>query len=340
MKTDNKLYWKTATEPVENIVVRLVLDIYADNDNLYVGLEKISGESPECWETYTDITVNCNALPSFHAYVDSRDCNRHVYDFLVRNRIAEPTGHEYQGFRMFRFNPERLKELSPEQFGSISLNSTGQEHTIKEFVYREERFPLRIIRNDHGKYLIATERLEKALEEGVRNLDATANELLESICLFCSGQELHSLTDTELIERINGQYSEHQSTSVMKKEYKESIQKYAIYLIDEKMREYDDTAIGIAIDAYKDGLNDAISLLWHDVKEPPAMEKDILAEDATGRCRTVKFHPEKWNDTVKAFKVKRWAYMDDLIPGKIKQADVIIPARQEDISCFNKFQKS
>ncbi len=126
----------------------------------------------------------------------------------------------------------------------------------------------------------------------------------------------------------------------MKKKYEESIQKYAIYLIDEKMREYDDTAIGIAIDAYKDGLNDAISLLWHDVKEPPAMEKDIMAEDATGRCRTVKFHPEKWYDTVKAFKVKRWAYMDDLIPGKIKQADVIIPARQEDISCFNKFQKS
>lgn len=85
MKTDNKLYWKTATEPVENIMVRLVLATYADNDNLYVGLEKISGESPECWETYTDITVNCNALPSFHAYVDSRDCNRHVYDFLGVN---------------------------------------------------------------------------------------------------------------------------------------------------------------------------------------------------------------------------------------------------------------
>ena len=35
MKKDNKLYWKTATEPVENIVVRLVLATYADNDNLY-----------------------------------------------------------------------------------------------------------------------------------------------------------------------------------------------------------------------------------------------------------------------------------------------------------------
>ena len=29
MKKDNKLYWKTATEPVENIVVRLVLATYA-----------------------------------------------------------------------------------------------------------------------------------------------------------------------------------------------------------------------------------------------------------------------------------------------------------------------
>lgn len=35
MKTDNKLYWKTATEPVENIMVRLVLATYADNDNLF-----------------------------------------------------------------------------------------------------------------------------------------------------------------------------------------------------------------------------------------------------------------------------------------------------------------
>ena len=50
---------------MENIVVRLVLATYADNDNLYVGLEKISGESPECWETYTDITVNCN--PCHHS---------------------------------------------------------------------------------------------------------------------------------------------------------------------------------------------------------------------------------------------------------------------------------
>ena len=50
-------------------------------DNLYVGLESRSKENPECWESYTDITVNLNSLPPFHAYVDNRDCNRHVHDF-------------------------------------------------------------------------------------------------------------------------------------------------------------------------------------------------------------------------------------------------------------------
>lgn len=107
MNKSNTLYWKTATDPAERIEVRLVLNSYIDNDNLYVGLESRSKENPECWESYTDITVNLNSLPPFHAYVDNRDCNRHVHDFLTSNRIAEPAGFEYQGFRMFRFNPDR-----------------------------------------------------------------------------------------------------------------------------------------------------------------------------------------------------------------------------------------
>ena len=39
MNKSNTLYWKTATEPAERIEVRLVLNSYIDNDNLYVGLE-------------------------------------------------------------------------------------------------------------------------------------------------------------------------------------------------------------------------------------------------------------------------------------------------------------
>ena len=39
MNKSNTLYWKTATDPAERIEVRLVLNSYIDNDNLYVGLE-------------------------------------------------------------------------------------------------------------------------------------------------------------------------------------------------------------------------------------------------------------------------------------------------------------
>lgn len=134
MNKSNTLYWKTATDPAERIEVRLVLNSYIDNDNLYVGLESRSKENPECWESYTDITVNLNSLPPFHAYVDNRDCNRHVYDFLTSNRIAEPAGFEYQGFRMFRFNPDRLKELAPEQFKTISAKLPPQDDMIKDII--------------------------------------------------------------------------------------------------------------------------------------------------------------------------------------------------------------
>ena len=57
MNKSNTLYWKTATDPAERIEVRLVLNSYIDNDNLYVGLESRSKENPGCWESYTDITV-------------------------------------------------------------------------------------------------------------------------------------------------------------------------------------------------------------------------------------------------------------------------------------------
>ena len=51
-------YTHLATDPTERIEVRLVLNSYIDNDNLYVGLESRSKENPECWESYTDIILS------------------------------------------------------------------------------------------------------------------------------------------------------------------------------------------------------------------------------------------------------------------------------------------
>ena len=186
MNKSNTLYWKTATDPAERIEVRLVLNSYIDNDNLYVGLESRSKENPECWESYTDITVNLNSL-------------------LTSNRIAEPAGFEYQGFRMFRFNPDWLKELAPEQFKTISAKLPPQDDMIKDIIYQERHFPLRTVQDIHGIYLVSSKELEESLIEGVQNLDAAAYELLDGICLFCSTQELRYLTDAELIETIYAQ---------------------------------------------------------------------------------------------------------------------------------------
>ena len=48
MNKSNTLYWKTATDPAERIEVRLVLNSYIDNDNLYAGLESRSKDNYCC----------------------------------------------------------------------------------------------------------------------------------------------------------------------------------------------------------------------------------------------------------------------------------------------------
>ena len=76
---------------------------------------------------------------------------------------------------------------------------------IKDIIYQGRHFPLRTVQDIHGIYLVSSKELEESLIEGVRNLDAAANELLDGICLFCSTQELRYLTDAELIETIYAQ---------------------------------------------------------------------------------------------------------------------------------------
>ena len=103
---------------------------------------------------------------------------------------------------MFRFNPDRLKELAPEQFKTISAKLPPQDDMIKEIVYRKERYPIRTIYDDEETFTVSTKELEESLIEGIGIQDTTAKKLLDGICLFCSIQELRYLTDAELIEKI------------------------------------------------------------------------------------------------------------------------------------------
>ncbi|GAA6360712.1 hypothetical protein I160019C6_18090 [Bacteroides uniformis] len=55
---------------------------------------------------------------------------------------------------MFRFNPDRLKELAPEQFKTISAKLPPQDDMIKDIIYQERHFPLRTVQGKRlSKYI-------------------------------------------------------------------------------------------------------------------------------------------------------------------------------------------
>lgn len=68
--------------------------------------------------------------------------------------------------------------------------------------YNDRQYPVRKIKDAYGFYILSTPELEKALREGEQQGDAEAAEMRESICHFCTEEEMSQLTDEEMIEDI------------------------------------------------------------------------------------------------------------------------------------------
>lgn len=205
MCTNNKLYWNSVLYPEGKVEVQVTLANYADNDNLYVGLICPCEDNGNDWEPFTDLTINQHSLPPFHAYVDNRDYNRGAHEFLIRYAIAEPTDFPFpghNGFRLFKFNADRLKELAPEYYPMIARKLPPDKNTAETMEYKNHRYPVRKIKDPYGFYIISTPELENALCQGERQGDTEAAEIRESICHFCTEEEIGQLTDEELIEDI------------------------------------------------------------------------------------------------------------------------------------------
>ena len=111
----NKLVFESRFFP-EGVEVRLLLNNYVDNNNLYIGLLSPSEDNPGEWDHFTDITINIETLPPFHGYIDTRDSNEGVDLFLMLNGIARPACKHLNGFGLYKFNEQKLKELVPEFF--------------------------------------------------------------------------------------------------------------------------------------------------------------------------------------------------------------------------------
>ena len=66
----------------------------------------------------------------------------------------------------------------------------------------------------------------------------------------------------------------------------------------------------------KDNIVD-LSEAFHNAAETPDMRGDLLYESPFGRCGVLNMLPlcdEEWSHFKRVYKIRRWAYIDDLLP--------------------------
>ena len=101
------------------IKVTPVLNMYRDNDNLYVGLTSYD-EDLEAEDNYCDLTVNVYKLPYLHSAIDTTYSGEAKLKFLQEQGFGELTGNSLRSgfctYPVFRFNEDKLREIDPETF--------------------------------------------------------------------------------------------------------------------------------------------------------------------------------------------------------------------------------
>lgn len=99
--------------------VAVALNMYRDNNNLYVGLEEYDAEY-DFWDSFCDVTVNIRTLPFLESAINVEFGGQEKIDFLIQNGFGELTDKKLRSgfleFPVFRFNAEKLKEFDPEFF--------------------------------------------------------------------------------------------------------------------------------------------------------------------------------------------------------------------------------
>lgn len=76
---------------------------------------------------------------------------------------------------------------------------------IGTLIYEERSYPVREITEDNGNvFRVSVEKLEDELLDGIRNCNGEAIELDESICYYCTEEQIKGMSDAEIIEMIYG----------------------------------------------------------------------------------------------------------------------------------------
>lgn len=95
------------------------INMYKDNDNLYLGLY-CQDKGGEYWEPFCDVTVNTVSLAYLESAVDTNNNGAKIVDFLEANGFGQRTPYVVSSgfctFPIFKFNEDRLKEIDPKVF--------------------------------------------------------------------------------------------------------------------------------------------------------------------------------------------------------------------------------
>lgn len=69
--------------------------------------------------------------------------------------------------------------------------------------YHEKSYPVREVNDEKDSYVLSVVELEKELLEGMQNSDPFAFELDESIYFYCTGEQIRTLSDEEILEMVD-----------------------------------------------------------------------------------------------------------------------------------------
>ncbi len=97
------------------VTLELEINAYRNSNRMYIGLVEVGGEYPE---HFADLTVNISApCPNYCGYVDINNCPE-LENFIEKHGLGEFTGlmggSGFCSYPLYLFNPEKLREISPE----------------------------------------------------------------------------------------------------------------------------------------------------------------------------------------------------------------------------------
>jgi len=137
MQKPEKLY-TYKSEDGETYSLAPKLNMYADNDNLYLGFDCFDKQD-ESIGPFCSATINIIPLAYLEAVIDTNNNGNTLLDFLEENGFGQRTPFAVQSgfcvYPIFRFDEDRMKEIDPKVFAeyqkTFGLDKASLESQIQ-----------------------------------------------------------------------------------------------------------------------------------------------------------------------------------------------------------------